>query len=141
MSWPQMPQGGLVRAICLRCRSRTVVLRAMVYRLPRVYAVGFMEGNPRTVVVGPNHALHGVLTLFTFWACGGWAWVWLLVALRNRKQMAVVDERGRVVRPGSDYQWIGAVFVDDDGRTRWGSVAAVVGVIVFVVMVAAIINL
>ena len=28
---------------------------------------------------GPNHALHAILTLFTFWACGGWAWVWLII--------------------------------------------------------------
>lgn len=23
------------------------------------------------VVIGPNHALHFILTLFTFWMCGG----------------------------------------------------------------------
>ena len=41
--------------------------------------------QPVTVVEGPNHVLHAVLTLLTFWACGGWAWVWLIVALSNKK--------------------------------------------------------
>lgn len=42
------------------------------------------------VVTGPNHALHEVLTLLTFWACGGWAWIWLIVALSNRRRVHVV---------------------------------------------------
>jgi Protein of unknown function (DUF2510) len=42
------------------------------------------------VVTGPNHALHTVLTLLTFWACGGWAWIWLIVALSNRRRVHVV---------------------------------------------------
>lgn len=42
------------------------------------------------VVTGPKHALHAVLMLRTFWACGGWAWVWLIVALGNRRQVRVV---------------------------------------------------
>jgi hypothetical protein len=42
------------------------------------------------VVTGPNHALHAVLTLLTFWACGGWAWIWLIVALSNRRRVHVV---------------------------------------------------
>jgi hypothetical protein len=46
---------------------------------------------PTTVVVtGPNHALHAVLTLLTFWACGGWAWIWLIVALSNRRRVHVI---------------------------------------------------
>jgi hypothetical protein len=48
---------------------------------------------PTTVVVtGPNHALHAVLTLLTFWACGGWAWIWLIVALSNRRRVHVITE-------------------------------------------------
>jgi hypothetical protein len=43
--------------------------------------------QPTTIVEGPNHALHAVLTLFTFWACGGWAWIWLIVALGNKKRI------------------------------------------------------
>lgn len=43
------------------------------------------------VVTGPNHALHAVLTLLTFWACGGWAWVWLIVALNNRRRVHVIS--------------------------------------------------
>ena len=42
------------------------------------------------VVTGPNHAMHAVLTLLTFWACGGWAWIWLIVALTNRRRVHVV---------------------------------------------------
>jgi hypothetical protein len=42
------------------------------------------------VVTGPNHALHAVLTLLTFWACGGWAWIWLIVAIGNHRQVRVV---------------------------------------------------
>jgi len=46
---------------------------------------------PTTVVVtGPNHTLHAVLTLLTFWACGGWAWIWLIVALTNRRRVHVI---------------------------------------------------
>lgn len=54
---------------------------------------------PTTVVVtGPNHALHAVLTLLTFWACGGWAWIWLIVALSNRRRVHVITEPPRVPR-------------------------------------------
>jgi hypothetical protein len=42
------------------------------------------------VGAGPNHALHAVLTLLTFWACGGWASIWLTVALSNRRRIQVV---------------------------------------------------
>jgi hypothetical protein len=43
------------------------------------------------VVTGPNHALHFILTLFTFWACGGWAWVWLIIAIANNRQVRVIQ--------------------------------------------------
>ncbi|MEN3319469.1 MAG: hypothetical protein V7643_2870 [Mycobacterium sp.] len=42
------------------------------------------------VVTGPNHALHAVLTLLTFWACGGWGWIWLIIAMSNRRRVHVV---------------------------------------------------
>jgi hypothetical protein len=42
------------------------------------------------IVTGPNHALHAVLTLLTFWACGGWAWIWLIVALSKRRRVQVI---------------------------------------------------
>jgi hypothetical protein len=42
------------------------------------------------IVEGPNHALHAILRLFTFWMCGGWAWVWLIIALNNRKNVRVI---------------------------------------------------
>jgi hypothetical protein len=47
------------------------------------------------VVTGPNHALHAVLTLLTFWACGGWAWIWLIVALSARRRVHVISEAPR----------------------------------------------
>jgi hypothetical protein len=88
-------------------------------------------GELRTV--GPNHAVHGVLTLLTFWACGGWAWIWLAVALQNRQH--TIDEHGRTV-PES-YDRTAAIFVDDGGAIRWVNVAAaavllVVGVLLLV---------
>ncbi|MCB0950871.1 MAG: DUF2510 domain-containing protein [Mycobacterium sp.] len=45
---------------------------------------------PAVVVTGPNHVLHALLTLLTFWACGGWAWVWLIIALSDRRQVRIV---------------------------------------------------
>lgn len=30
-----------------------------------------------------NHALHLLLTILTFWMCGGWLWVWIFVAAAN----------------------------------------------------------
>ena len=44
----------------------------------------------RVVVTGANHALHAVLTVLTFWACGGWAWIWLIVTLSSRRRVHVV---------------------------------------------------
>ncbi|MDT5334244.1 MAG: hypothetical protein QOF31_5541 [Mycobacterium sp.] len=49
-----------------------------------------MPMQTSVVVTGPNHALHAVLTLLTFWACGGWAWIWLIVAVSNRRRVHVV---------------------------------------------------
>jgi hypothetical protein len=46
------------------------------------------------IVAGPNHALNAVLNLLTFWLCGGWAWIWLLVALSNKKTVQPVDAFG-----------------------------------------------
>jgi hypothetical protein len=40
-----------------------------------------------TVVQGPNHVLHALLTVFT---CGFWAPIWLFVALSNKKQVRYV---------------------------------------------------
>lgn len=64
-------------------------------QMPDPYPSGYppaYPGQPTTVVVtGPNHALHAVLTLLTFWACGGWAWIWLIIAISNRRQVHVVS--------------------------------------------------
>lgn len=38
-------------------------------------------------VTGPNHVLHAILTVLTFWACGGWGWCWLVIAMNNRKHV------------------------------------------------------
>lgn len=63
-----------------------------------VSPLGAQATAPAGVVVqGPNHALHLVLTLFTFWACGGWAWVWLVVALSNKKTVQTVRAHGHVI--------------------------------------------
>jgi Protein of unknown function (DUF2510) len=51
---------------------------------------GNVRPQPTTIVEGPNHALHAILTLFTFPLCGGWAWVWLIVALGNRKRVRYI---------------------------------------------------
>lgn len=65
-------------------------------QMPTPYPIAYPQaypGQPPTTVVvtGPNHALHAVLTLLTFWACGGWAWIWLIVAISNRRQVHVVS--------------------------------------------------
>lgn len=51
------------------------------------------------VVQGPNHILHLLLTVLTFWACGGWLWVWIVVALSNNRRVVTVDAYGRVIQP------------------------------------------
>jgi hypothetical protein len=43
--------------------------------------------EPVTVVEGPNHVLHFILTFFT---CGAWAFVWLFIALRDKKRVRYV---------------------------------------------------
>lgn len=42
------------------------------------------------IVQGPNHVLHGILTLFTWPFCGGWGWVWLFIALNDKKRVRFV---------------------------------------------------
>ena len=42
------------------------------------------------VAEGPNHALHAILTLLTFPLCGGWVWIWLLIAVNNKKRYRVL---------------------------------------------------
>ena len=47
--------------------------------------------QPAGVVVdGPNHVLHFILTLLTWPLCGGWVWIWLLVAANNKKRIRLV---------------------------------------------------
>ncbi|QFG08936.1 hypothetical protein PBI_MALAGASYROSE_40 [Mycobacterium phage MalagasyRose] len=46
------------------------------------------------VVTGPNHVLHLLLTVFTWPLCGGWAWVWLFIALSNKRTVHVVSANG-----------------------------------------------
>jgi hypothetical protein len=43
--------------------------------------------QPTAHVEGPNHVLHLILTLITFPLCGGWLWVWLIVAMNNGKRV------------------------------------------------------
>lgn len=46
--------------------------------------------QPTAIVEGPNHVLHGILTLFTWPLCGGWGWIWLFIALDNKKRVRYV---------------------------------------------------
>ncbi|AKU42382.1 hypothetical protein AVT30_gp63 [Mycobacterium phage UnionJack] len=46
--------------------------------------------HAQQVVTGPNHVLHLILTILTFWFFGGWIWVWLIVALSNKKRIQIV---------------------------------------------------
>ena len=45
-----------------------------------------------------NHLLHLILTLLTFWLMGGWAWVWIALAIfgGEKREIATVDEYGNV---------------------------------------------
>lgn len=64
----------------------TSPVRGYVPPAPRRPDSGIPDPLPTTPVVeGPNHALHFILTLLTFWFFGGWVWVWLVIALRNKK--------------------------------------------------------
>ena len=48
----------------------------------------------------PNHVLHGILSLFTFWLLGGWLWIWLIVSVAARAgrygMILTVDAWGHV---------------------------------------------
>jgi hypothetical protein len=47
--------------------------------------------EPVQIVEGPNHVLHAVLSLLTFPLCGGWLWVWLFVAINDKKRVRYVS--------------------------------------------------
>lgn len=89
------------------------------------------------VVTGPNHALHGILSLLTFWACGGWIWVWLFVALANNKRAQPVDAYGNVIsRPQTPQQIASA----EANRRAWLIGGAVfVGLLMMILVISAII--
>ena len=84
------------------------------------------------VVKGPNHALHFILTVLTFWACGGWLWVWLIVAFSNKRRIQPVDVYGNIIPPPDApaepsfadrmFYWM----IRDDGSVNWAQVAFVV---------------
>lgn len=46
--------------------------------------------EPASIVQGPNHVLHAILTLLTFPLCGGWGWVWLVIAMNDKKKVRYV---------------------------------------------------
>jgi hypothetical protein len=93
------------------------------------------------VVTGPNHAVHAILSILTFWMCGGWIWVWLIVALVNNKHVRSVDAYGRTIvtpRPprqgpsmleqvGDKLAVAGGKLTDDQGQPVWSNVAIAVG--------------
>jgi hypothetical protein len=113
------------------------------YRDPDGYGARYFDGEEwtagwiapvpvpaREVIKGPKHWLHLLLTVLTFWALGGWAWIWLLVALSGRKQVLTVDMYGNVIRRQTITDGASAL------RLRWwgwwivGCAIAVVGGIV-----------
>jgi hypothetical protein len=55
------------------------------------HAAPLVVREPTAVVEGPNHVLHFLLTLLTFWMCGGWAWIWLVIALADKKRIRYVS--------------------------------------------------
>jgi len=86
------------------------------------------------IVTGPNHALHFVLTLFTFWMCGGWAWIWLIIALSNRREVQTVDAYGNVIsRPRT-----GAAGIQWNKQTVWIVVGAVAAILLLFIIIGAI---
>ncbi|AFM54922.1 structural protein [Mycobacterium phage Astro] len=57
---------------------------------PRYWDGKKWVGEPTTVPVKTNHALHLLLTILTFWMFGGWLWVWILVAIANHNKTTIV---------------------------------------------------
>lgn len=96
------------------------------------------------VVTGPNHALHAILSILTFWMCGGWIWIWLLVAIFDQKTVRTVDAYGRPImapRPPRQNSSIaaqigrladeaGGAMTDSEGHPRWGRIALAIAVTV-----------
>lgn len=58
----------------------------------------------RTIVTGPNHVLHAVVTLLT---CGLWLPVWLIISLDNRQRITRLDENGRVISDPVSWKAVG----------------------------------
>jgi hypothetical protein len=97
------------------------------------------------IVTGPNHAVHAILSLLTFWMCGGWIWVWLIVALANNKRAQPVDAYGNPIpRPFSPYQQqhtspgqaVKEFFTDESGEPDWLKIGIAAALLVaFVVVV------
>ena len=59
------------------------------------------QGDFQAVLVRgrrPNHILHLILTLCTFWIMGGWAWIWIALAVfgGEKREVVMVDEYGNV---------------------------------------------
>jgi hypothetical protein len=78
-----------------------------------------------------------VLTLLTFWACGGWAWVWLIVAIDNKNRVRTVDAYGNVIA-SADPSWTPQELAAAQARARRALV--VYGTIVALLVVLAIIG-
>lgn len=88
--------------------DRHTLLISAVHQLEaqgwRLYSVDY---NPVKATMwvpahgGPNHILHGLLSLFTWPLLGGWLWVWLIVALTvkrvpEQRRVVMVSEEGLV---------------------------------------------
>ena len=87
------------------------------------------------IVTGPNHALHAILTLLTFWMCGGWAWIWLLAALGNKKRVQPVDAYGNILPPTPQL-----AAQRDQRRQQVITVAVIAGILVLILVLSAVIH-
>ena len=88
------------------------------------------------IVTGANHALHAILSLLTFWACGGWIWIWLFVALANNKKVQPVDALGNPMPLMA--QQIAAR--EEQRRQQLITVAVLLAVVVVILILSAIIH-
>ena len=72
-----------------------------------------------------------MLTLLTFWMCGGWAWVWLVIAASNRRQVQTVDAYGNVIaRRTGGTQW--------DQQAVWIVIGTIAAIVLLLIILGAI---
>ena len=117
--------------------NATLVRRHRLDDATRTSSPGAPSAAPAGLIVtGPNHALHAILTLLTFWMCGGWAWIWLLAALGNKKRVQPVDAYGNILPPTP--QQLAAQ--QDQRRQQVITVAVIAGILVLILVLSAVIH-